>query len=128
MLMQQRMSGKSRFRREILDDHRPPRGEGEPGLRIAAGRHQRGPDQPRLPSGPRPQQKLGVSGHQLEDLDQFDIERLGDDLDRIVEKTLQAELGQRLGAEPGHRFLLVGANTQLVMHAGAVGHIAADAE
>ena len=128
VLAQQRLPAKSGLGREIVDDHRAPGGERIAGLRIAVGRQQRGPDQAGIPSGPGPQQELGVAGNKLEDLHQFDIKRVGDGLDAIIEEALQAELGQRLGGESCHRFLLLGADAKLAMVLGAVGHLAAEAE
>jgi hypothetical protein len=128
MLMQQRLAGESRFRRQVLHDHRTAGGEREAGLRAPVGRHQRGSHQARLPTGSRPEQKLGVARDQLEDLHQFHVQRGRDGLDRIVEEPLQAELGQCLGAQPRHRLLLAGADAELAMHPGAVGHVAANAE
>src|SRR5262249_21440787 len=57
--LQQRCAREPRLSREILHDHRTPSRERVAGLRFAAGRNGRGPDQSGLPSDTRSEQELG---------------------------------------------------------------------
>jgi len=112
VIAQQRRNREPRFGFEIDDGHRPARGEHVAGLRMAAGRLVRSADETFAPADARAQQKLGVAGHQFEDLHELDIEDLREGGDDLVEQRLQIGIGQRALAEPRENFLLLGAYAQ----------------
>src|SRR5262249_36690570 len=128
VVVQQRRPDEARFGREILDDDRSARGECEAGLGVARGLYIGAAHQARIPADARPQQKLGIDGHEFEDLDQLQIEDAGDRRGRFVEEFLEVFFDQRALPEPGDRFLLACPCAQLAVHGETVGDVPADAD
>src|ERR1043165_5602956 len=78
MVAQQGGNLETRFGFEVGDDDRAARSERVAGLRMAPGRFVRGADAALPPAVSGTQQKLGVAGFELENLDELDIEDLCD--------------------------------------------------
>src|SRR5262249_4368426 len=76
--LQQRCACEPRLSREVLYDHRTPGRERVAGLRFAARRDGRGPDQSGLPSDTRPKQQFGVARHEFENLHHFEVKDVAD--------------------------------------------------
>jgi hypothetical protein len=128
LVAQQLRSNEPGFGCEVLHDDRAPRCERVAGMRLPSGRDVGGPDHRGRPSDAGAQQHLGVARHQLQNLDQLDVEDVGDRGDHLFEEFLQVAFGQRPFAQPRDRLLLARTHADLAIDPQSLGHVPAQAE